>query len=87
MLTAPLGFMPFIQLTQSSSLSSFNPPTVSSKFRFSLFISLSSASFPFMPHFLALFLPPTLFIEVEVLQALVQVAGSGGSSDVGVGVD
>lgn len=40
-----------------------------------------------MPHFLALFLPPTLFIEVEVLQALVQVAGSGGSSDVGVGVD
>lgn len=31
-------------------------------------------------------LSTTFFVEVEVLQALVQVAGGGGSSDVGVGV-
>lgn len=35
----------------------------------------------------ALRLPLTLFIEVEVLQALVQVARGGSSPDVGVGVD
>lgn len=33
------------------------------------------------------FLSPTLFVEVEVLQALVQVAGSGSGTYVGVGVD
>lgn len=32
-------------------------------------------------------LSPTLFVEIEVLQALVQVTGSSNSSDVGVRVD
>ena len=30
---------------------------------------------------------PTLLVDVEVLQALVEVAGRGGRPDVGVGVD
>lgn len=32
-------------------------------------------------------LSPTFLVDVEVLQALVQVAGRGDGSDVGVGVD